>query len=388
MKDFRLNILLLICLVISCVSVQAQQGAPRKNAFVLIDVSGSMQNDAINKEAKQHIKDILLGKFSLPDANRQGWAMQHKCNILENSKPILQNNSFFAIIPFGDKERYDERTFNRFSNIDNEFDTFFEKNYRLDHKDNLTYLTLAQGYAGSLAKARGVEKSYMIIYTDALNDQTGSKPYTDYENSIVDSWNVFGINNYNTLGVLSKKSGIYTYKIYIGQLDIYDVEVRDKDKPTDQIDGDESNPTPKITITNPKNSSIREPAKAKTKDEISVSWIGATNASIAITKYNGKNYVRLSSRGKEEAKILSKGGNSAKIVFYDSGKYKLTISKGSVSASAYYEVSSPIPVGLIVGLLLLLVAVIAGIRFLPNLFKPKRKNVSHPSSSGDKNDDW
>lgn len=377
---------LLISLMISYNVAQAQQ--PVKDVFVLIDVSATMRDDAINKEAKQHVKNILLGKFSLSDANRQGWSMQHKCDILENSKPIIKKGSFLAIIPFGNKDRYDERTFNRFSDVDSEFDAFFEKNYRLDHKDQLTFLDLARGYAGSLAKAQAIKKSYMIIYSDNLNNETGSMPYTDYENKIVDSWNVEGINKYKTLGILSRKVGKYTYKIYIGQLEIYDVEVRDEDKAVESSDNDPS-PTPKITITNPKNSSLREPAKVKTKEEVTVSWMGATNANVSITKNNGKSYVRLSPKDRAEAEVKVKGGNSAKIIFYDSGNYKVTVSKGSVSTSAYYDVSSPFPFGLILGLIIAVILLVAGIRVLPGLFNSsKGGNKSNSPSTFAKNTKW
>ena len=388
MKNNRLNILsLLICLIISHVYTYAQQVAPIKNVFVLIDVSATMRDDAINQEAKQHIKNILIGRFSLSDANRQGWTMQYKCDVFENNKPIVQKNSFLAIIPFGNKERYDERAFNRFSDVNIEFDDFFEKNYRLNHTDLLTYLSLAQGYAGSLAKAQKIEKSYMIIYSDGLNDQTGSIPYSDYENSIVDSWNVVGKNKYNTLGMLYRKSGKYTYKIYVGQLEIYDVEVRGIDTGDDDTTTNATTETSKIIITNPKNSSERESAKVNAKEDVTVSWIGVMNANVSITKYDGKKYIRLSSKGSEEAKLLSKGGNSAQIRFYDSGKYKVTVSKGSVSDSAYFEVSTSFPFGLILLLILLIALVIAGLKYLPDIMKSKPKSNPSPSS-GRKDDNW
>jgi hypothetical protein len=383
MKKMKLvnGLCILILMNMSCL-LYGQQQTPIQHAFVLIDVSGSMKNDAINTEAKQLIKELLLGTFSSSAAKQRGWTIHENCDIIANPKQIVSDNSFLSIVPFGDKNRYEERKFITLKSLNNEFEQFYESAYRLDHHDKLTYLSLSQGYIGSLAKAQNIEKSYTIIYSDGLNDETGSIPYTDYENKILDSWDVAKNNNYNVLGILYRKSGIYTYKIYIGNLEVYNVEIRPEDKPNDPPPPP---PTPKITIVTPQNSSVRDPAKAKTKKEASISWTGVIDASVSITKHNGTKYVQISSGSKKgEAKVLSKGGNLAKVIFYDSGKYKVTVSKGSVSDSAYFDVSSPFPGGLIIGLLALTAIIVGAVKILtrsrsvpiddPDPWKPDKGN--------------
>ena len=61
------NLLLLLTLLVFPITTNAQ-----KDAFVLVDVSGTMRYSHINQEAKQIISGMLQGNLSLSDF--QGWS--------------------------------------------------------------------------------------------------------------------------------------------------------------------------------------------------------------------------------------------------------------------------------------------------------------------------
>ena len=69
MKRIATIIMLLLGCLIQPYAVKAQKV---KDAFVLVDVSGSMKYSQINTEAKQIINNMLQGNLNL--SNYQGWS--------------------------------------------------------------------------------------------------------------------------------------------------------------------------------------------------------------------------------------------------------------------------------------------------------------------------
>lgn len=319
-----------------------------QHAFVLVDVSGSMRASDINYEAKQIIVDILKGNSDHLQWKDKKWVVNIDCRIFSSGDPILRNGSLLCIMPFGNKERCYSRKLMQIRDVNMDLVPFIEQNYPDVYSDALTYLQLAKAYTGSIAKANGLDKSYVIVYSDGMQEQTSTQyPYNKQENALIDSLDYVGSNSFRKIGVLSKGYQKYTFKITVYELTTYNTQFRNEDIVIDQPAEEKVLST--INIISPKSKSPRKPKEVKIDEEITVTWMGATDASVSVLyrNSNGK-YVRLD---KKDRVKINRSGNKAKINFYENGEYQVKISDKSSGDSIYISVLSGFPIGVILGIL-------------------------------------
>lgn len=104
MKRLRKIVSLVILLSVFCTTGSAKT----KDVFILVDVSGTMNNNSVNQEAKQIIHEYLMGIRSLDSWGNSGWT---KDNNWDSSIPssIVENGSRTCMIPFGNINRVQDR---------------------------------------------------------------------------------------------------------------------------------------------------------------------------------------------------------------------------------------------------------------------------------------
>ena len=173
------------------------------DAFVLVDVSGTMKDANANMEAKIIVQEILLGEFDYPKWQTRGWYKNNTEDVIPSEK-ILNQGSHFCIIPFGNRNRVQNYTRHVFQNEDN-FNSFYTSHFPKTFNDGWTYLTLAKAYVGSIAITDKIKKAYVFIYTDGRPEST-KEPYSNFNQRIVDDLEYAGSNSFKKIGILRKNA--------------------------------------------------------------------------------------------------------------------------------------------------------------------------------------
>lgn len=354
---------LFVCLIIVLLFICVTNANDRvlKDAFVLVDVSGSMRSSQINNEAKQMILDMLKGSCDKLQWRGRDWVVNIDCDVFTSGSPIIRAGSLLCVMPFGNKDRCYSRKLMQIQNSELELDSFFNNSYPIVYGDALTYLQLAQAYAGSVAKANNLDKSYVIIYSDGMQEQTSSHyPYNKQENALIDSLGYVGSNSYRKIGVFSKSYQQYTFKVEIYELTTYNTPFNKEDIIiSPPLGGDRG----EIKITSPQAKTPKNPKALKVNDKAKVMWIGSSDAVVYIMrKNNDGKYIRLK-RQEPNAKAISHAGNETSIEFYESGEYQVKISDSITSDSVYFSISSRFPFGLIFALIALIAIVGAAAKY-------------------------
>lgn len=356
-----------------------------KDAFVLVDVSGSMKYTQINSEAKQIICSMLQGNLNL--SNFSGWS-QVKTKGLEGNCPLIsdKNSSFISaggkvcILPFGNMERVRDYKFIDMSNFETSFNSYFPNTFR----DNWTYITLAKAYAVNVASKNGISGMvYMIIYSDGAEESMdGRIGYPEEFRSVVD---YFGTRNDS----FCQKKGIIR-KTYNGKQ--FDIEIWTMGPipmpvcPKCGQDPCVCPPPGKITIANPtEGRSPQDPHEIKTKESISIKWKNATgnvNINVQIKKDNG--YTNINVNDRDNYFTLDKKTNSATITFYEACNYRIIVGDSHSRDMRYLSVSAPpfiFPL-LIIGL------IIGGVYLFFSLKKQKYPGPGIPPKPMETDDEW
>ena len=384
MKRIVIIVMALVGCLIHPNIVEAQKV---KDAFVLVDVSGSMKYTQINSEAKQIICSMLQGNLNL--SNFSGWS-QVKTKGLEGNCPLIsdKNSSFISaggkvcILPFGNMERVRDYKFIDMPNFETSFNSYFPNTF----KDNWTYITLAKAYAVNVASKNGISGMvYMIIYSDGAEESMdGRVGYPEEFRSVVD---YFGTRNDS----FCQKKGIIR-KTYNGKQ--YDIEIWTMGPipmPVCPKCGQDpcvcdTPPPGKITIANPtEGRSPQDPHEIKTKESILIKWKNATgnvNINVQIKKDNG--YTNINVNDRDNYFTLDKKTNSATITFYEACNYRIIVGDSHSRDMRYLSVSAPpfiFPL-LIIGL------IIGGVYLFFSLKKQKYPGPGIPPKPMETDDEW
>ena len=153
------------------------------DAFVLVDVSGTMKDSQTNTEAKSIIQEILLGEFDYSRWQTKGWSKSTVKDIIP-ADVILNRGSRFCLIPFGNMDRVQNNSKHIFHEVD-DFKSFYSSAYPSVFKDSWTYLTLAKAYVGAIAVNDNIKNAYVFIFTDGRPEST-NQPYNNYDLHLVD----------------------------------------------------------------------------------------------------------------------------------------------------------------------------------------------------------
>lgn len=387
------TLLLLLTLLVFPITTNAQ-----KDAFVLVDVSGTMRYSHINQEAKQIISGMLQGNLSL--SYFQGWSqvpgINDNCPFLSSpNNAFLSNGGKICLIPFGNMDRVKDYTF-----IDkNNFQSSFETSFPTKFKDSWTYITLAKAYAVYVAAKNNMSGMvYMIIYSDGAEESmNGNVGYRPEYREIVD---YFGTQNDS----FCQKKGIIR-KSYQGK--DFDIEIWTMGPivlPPSQCDKcgklpcvcEDKNP---IAIKNPKEGkSPKDPIEVKIKTPVTLQWMNANGSvSIDIKQKVGDKYKSINRGERENYYLLEKKGNNrAEVTFYEKGNYKIVIADSQNDAERYFNVKSN-PLAIILPFLIVVVLIVGGVliwRAIGSKTKPDddldapTPNTYSPNNIDGNNDDW
>lgn len=391
MKRIVIIVMALVGCLIHPNIVEAQKV---KDAFVLVDVSGSMKYTQINSEAKQIICSMLQGNLNL--SNFSGWS-QVKTKGLEGNCPLIsdKNSSFISaggkvcILPFGNMERVRDYKFIDMPNFETSFNSYFPKTFR----DNWTYITLAKAYAVNVASKNGISGMvYMIIYSDGAEESMdGRVGYPEEFRSIVD---YFGTRNDS----FCQKKGIIR-KSYNGkQFDIEIWTMGPIPTPHDVCTICGKNPcvcpTKKIEISNqPNGKSPKVPVEINVEEPFTVKWKNATGTTkINVQIKKGNTYTNIPTSDKDSYYTIDKKATSGTITFYEPQDYKVIVADENSRDERYVKAKGNV-LPEVFPVIIIVILIIGGVLLWKLLSKPRptpdwgNRNGNAGNNSNNK-DDW
>lgn len=388
MKRIVIIVMALVGCLIHPNIVEAQKV---KDAFVLVDVSGSMKYTQINSEAKQIICSMLQGNLNL--SNFSGWS-QVKTKGLEGNCPLIsdKNSSFVSaggkvcILPFGNMERVRDYKFVDMSNFETSFTSYFPNTF----KDAWTYITLAKAYAVNVASKNGISGMvYMIIYSDGAEESMdGRVGYPEEFRSVVD---YFGTRNDS----FCQKKGIIR-KSYNGKQ--FDIEiwtmgpipmVEEPYTPSTKVE------SKKIEISNqPNGKSPKVPVEINVEEPFTVKWKNATGTTkINVQIKKGNTYTNIPTSEKDGYYTIDKKASSGTITFYEPQDYKVIVADENSRDERYVKAKGNVLKD-VFPIIIVVILIIGGVLLWKQLSKPKPTPAGWGNSKGDignnsnNNDDW
>ena len=388
MKRIVIIVMALVGCLIHPNIVEAQKV---KDAFVLVDVSGSMKYTQINSEAKQIICSMLQGNLNL--SNFSGWS-QVKTKGLDGNCPLIsdKNSSFISaggkvcILPFGNMERVRDYKFIDIPNFETSFNSYFPNTF----KDNWTYITLAKAYAVNVASKNGISGMvYMIIYSDGAEESMdGRVGYPEEFRSVVD---YFGTRNDS----FCQKKGIIR-KSYSGKQ--FDIEIWTMG-PIPMADVPKTSSTnvvsKKIEISNqPNGKSPKVPVEINVEEPFTVKWKNATGTTkINVQIKKGNTYTNIPTSEKDSYYTIDKKATSGIITFYEPQDYKVIVADENSRDERYVKAKGNVLKD-VFPIIIVVILIIGGVLLWKQLSKPKPTPAGWGNSKGNignnsnNNDDW
>lgn len=339
--------------------------AKTRDVFVLVDVSGTMNNSTVNQEAKQIIQEYLMGNRSLDSWENIGWK---KDDIWKSSIPssVIEKGSKVCLIPFGNDSRVQDRVKYTVNDMSN-FQSWFNSSYPTVFRDDWTYLTLAHAYVGSVALTENIGEAYVIIYTDGRPESTNGY-YNDIDQRRVDEYQ--SANAMEKWGILRKRVNNTHFDVEIWYFKLNN-KIKTNEK-GDIEDGDHpvSIVTPKkFKITHPQNDGLNEKHSISVEQEkpVSIGW-NESGANIIIYQKKDGAWKRIGGNNTRNYYSISKQANSAKINFLKSGVYKIVARGEHGSDERYVYVKIPIW-DYLLPIILIALLIVAGVLVYQNFIK-------------------
>ena len=382
------NLLLLLTLLVFPITTNAQ-----KDAFVLVDVSGTMRYSQINQEAKQIISGMLQGNLSL--SNFQGWSqvqgINGNCPFLSSpNTTFLSNGGKICLIPFGNMDRVKDYTFIDKTNFQSSFETLFPTSF----KDSWTYITLAKAYAVHVAAQNNMSGMvYMIIYSDGAEESmNGSVGYKPEYRDIVDYFGTQNDSFCQKKGIIRKSYQGKDFDIEIWTMGPIVLSPSQCNKCGKQPCACDDTP---IVIKNPKEGkSPKDPIEIKTKTPLKLQWANANgNVSIDVKLKVGEKFKSINRGERENHYLLEKKSNSNKadIIFYEKGDYEIVIGDSQSNDKRYLNVKSN-PLAIILPFLICVVLIVGAVLVWRAVGSKPQKgdldiNPNFPNNDGN-TEDW
>lgn len=418
-----------LCVMLFLTTFVYAAGDFSNDAFVLVDVSGTMNDSQTNMEAKNVIKEILLGEFDYPKWQSKGWSKNN--NDIIPSEAILKQGSHFCIIPFGNMERIHNNSKHIFQSNE-DFSLFYDSHFPSSFKDSWTYITLAKAYVGGIAVADNVQKAYVLIYTDGRPESTMA-PYNRDDQQLVDELEHAGSNGFKKIGILRKQKGALHYDVEIWEFTSFvrgarifivnasdmqyngsEVQTRvtvqcerhnliqdsdfkimsgnigkEKGQYVVQVEGlgdysgitgsavwritEGNEPQQHIQITAPSGGRNKNsPYEVEKDQEWTLRWTGGAGSVNVYTK-EGDKYKTIPQNKRNEYYTLSISGTTAKLSFSESADYKIEVRGTNGSSDAMFlSVKTPI-LPILLKLLLVIGLIIGGVCAYNKFFRPRPK---------------
>ena len=372
MKQLFRNLTVIAVLMMTLTSnlCHGQQG----DAFFLVDVSGSMRNQATNQEAKQIGLELLQGGFSLSNWQARGWrSVSLAGSYFSNpSRPMMRTGGKFCLMPFGNMLTVKNYKMTSFDS--STFSSFYNEAFPKSHSEQNTYLTLAKAYSVVLAANAGLEGKmlWLIVYSDGMGD---SMPSNSFPADLQEAWDQFGA----TQASFTSKKGTLR-KTVSGRN--YDIEVWTmgpipSTPPPSTSDSTKTRVSPsvqpKFKISSPQNGVSENTAVELKKDEsATLTWVNNSGSvTMSVQMLESGKPVKMDRPNDHFTKTV--GSSSAKIIFHKGGMYRVVVKDAKMNSdSRYYRVKSSFPV---LPVLLFVLAVIAGIFAYNRYIDGKKRKV-------------
>lgn len=371
MKKLAIIVMVLLGCIIHPDIVEAQKV---KDAFVLVDVSGSMKYGQINSEAKQIINNMLQGKLTLSEF--PGWSrvmtkgLDGNCPLISDKSSLVSAGGKVCIMPFGNMQRVKDYKFVDMTNFDNSFNSSFPNVFR----DKWTYITLAKAYTVNVASNNNISGMvYMIVYSDGAEESMDGKVgYSDEFRDVVD---YFGTRNDS----FCQKKGIIR-KSYAGKQ--FDIEIWTMG-PIPTIDLPPPPPGNDIEISNvPEGKSPKAPVEINAREPFQIKWKNATGSTkINVQIKKGSSYSNIPVKDKDNYYTLTKKANSGTITFYELQDYKVIVADENSRDERYIKVKSSGKE--LVPILIIVILIVGGVLLWKLLYQPK--DNTHRGGSGNGN---
>lgn len=373
--------MVLVGCLIHPIIVEAQKV---KDAFVLVDVSGSMKYPQINSEAKQIISSMLQGNLNL--SNFSGWS-QVKTKGLEGNCPLIsENNSSLisaggkvCILPFGNMERVREYKFVDMSNFETSFNSYFPNTFR----DAWTYITLAKAYVVNVASKNGISGMvYMIIYSDGAEESmNGRIGYSDEFRSIVDYFGTCNDSFCQKKGIIRKSYKGKQFDIEIWTMGPIPMVVEEPYTPSTNVE------SKKIEISNqPNGKSPKAPVVINVEEPFTVKWKNATGIiKINVQVKKGNTYTNIPANEKDKYYTIDKKVASGTITFYEPQDYKVIVADDNSRDERYVKAKGNVLKD-IFPVIIIVILIVGGVLLWKLLSKPKFTPT--PRDNSNNNDDW
>lgn len=344
MKRVAIIFMVLLACLIHPIITNAQKV---KDAFVLVDVSGSMKHSHINQEAKQIISSMLQGNLLL--SNYPGWSrvttkgLDGNCPLLSGNKSsFLSNGGSVCILPFGNVERVRDYKFVDLSNFASSFDSSFPTTF----KDRWTYITLAKSYAVNVASKNGISGMvYMIIYSDGAEESMdGRIGYPEEFRTIVDYFGTRNDSFCQKNGVVRKYYNNKNFDIEIWTMGPIPPSVCSKCGQNPCVCGTPPTRPPEITITNqPQGKSPKVPIEVDVKEPVTLKWKNVCGkVNINVQRKVGESYTNIPKNDQDNHYTLEKKANSVTIIFYKAQDYKVIVADSNGRDYRCFKVKSDI----------------------------------------------
>ena len=361
-----------------------------RDAFVLVDVSGSMNSSITNDEAKQQILDMLSGHYNPSVWKNKGWkvVVNSECKPFSTTTPIIGEGSFLCIMPFGNMETIMRRTTVRVDG-NSSLEFFFRDNYPTVFNEAFTYLELAKAYVGSVAQTSNVGNGYIFIYSDGMGDYVKDGNYPPLYQKMIDNLGLAGSDSFEKIGILRKAVAKQKFNIEVWRFKSFST-IKDPKGP--KIGSKSKAIAPVLKITSPKT----EHCKVDIDKPLTIKWTGTSAADVIILRKDGV-YKPIVSKDRKDYYNIQKSRNNAKIEFHKAGDYQVKVVKGRASDTLSVEVASDFYGSL---LLILLMFAIIGVGFwvYNKFFNSSNSGIKEPEWGNDNNnktrkplstnDDW
>lgn len=389
----------ILMLLVGCL-VYPNTAMAQKDAFVLVDVSGTMKHQQINNEAKNIISDMLQGQLNI--SNYSGWQKVHiqgvssNCPLIsQTSNPLTSLGGKVCIMPFGNMDRVEDYRFVDMSNFQSSFSSLFPSIFN----DSWTYITLAKAYTVKVALENGLSKNkfYMIIYSDgAAESQNGNVGYTEDYQTIIDHFGTDNNSYCKKEAILRKERNGIRFDIEIWTMG--PIPPVQTNCATCGQSPCVCPPTPVLEITSPSDGkSPADPIIVKTKEKTTLKWKNSNGKPKVSVQYkkDGK-FISVPAKERDAYYTYKISGNTAEITFYRPTDYKVTI--GNKNNARYFRAQTPI-LPTIAPIIIAILVIVGGI-FLWKMIAPKPTPGTSPNSSWDGggnssrstgrngNDDW
>ncbi|MFA0960221.1 hypothetical protein AB9P05_00285 [Roseivirga sp. BDSF3-8] len=352
------------------------------NVFVLVDVSGnprglSSENritPAMRDQAGELVRQLVGGQFN-KDRFMQDWRLSGNTDpVIENivnggGQPLINQGGYLLIMPFGDKDTYEQFRLNRVNNVPSDVDAAWRMPGR--YTDQNTFGEIARAKAADVAIDANLSSYYLVVISGLGEDTNSKNLYTTQEQNYMDNYR--SAVRKDALGIFRYRDDRKDYKIEISKIDLTRMRGAGNTAGTKQIIDSTHIDEPILEIVTPKGSR-QKPYELK-GDKMLVSWscVGCKKDAEYTVKL-----LHMEDRGSSQTKKV-KGRTNYNFALQNEGPYRVVVSnEGSATSTEYFTYQAEGGGGSFL-LWLLILAVLGGIAwFLYKQFiapKPKVAGV-------------